>query len=158
MGLQTDIPEAELKRSLSDEAVQALTATGGPVDEAIATSERILQKSDYDTENIAAAAPEIDRSGDEVVIRWRWEHPAAEFLEFGTSRHTINGNPVLSFVWEDPPQWVREEFEQARTSGGQFTSGWRVFFSSVTVEGVDELRFARAGLAVLARAVERLSQ
>jgi hypothetical protein len=65
--------------------------------------------------------------------------------EFGTSDHTVSGDP-LSFVWEDPPQWVREEFDQARGSGGRFRSGWRVFLPETDVSGLEESRAIRDSL------------
>jgi hypothetical protein len=94
---------------------------------------------------------EIDRSGDRIAIRIGWEHEAIRYFEFGTSDHTIEGNPILSFVWEDPPQWVREEFDQARGSGGRFESGWRVFLPEVEVSGIPEARAIRDTLNWLRR-------
>lgn len=90
-----------------------------------------------------------------IHLEWGWDHPAAGFFDKGTSDHTINGNPVLSFVWQDPPDWVREEFDQARSSGGRFQSGWRVFFQSVDVSGIDETRFVRHGTDWLERELVR---
>lgn len=115
---------------------------------AIQASFDALDNSEYDLDSIkdSLVGPELTETPDGLTVRWGWDHPAAEFFEFGTSDHTINGNPVLSFVWEDPPAWVKEEFDQARSSGGQFRSGWRVFFHSVNVDGVNEVAFTRAGL------------
>jgi hypothetical protein len=39
-------------------------------------------------------------------------------------------------VWEDPPQWVREEFEPEG-------DGWRVFLPETTPSGLPEARFIR---------------
>ncbi len=88
--------------------------------------------------------PEIRRERDGITAEWGYEHEAAPYFEFGTSDHTINGNPILSFVWEDPPEWVTEEFEAEG-------DGYRVFFRSVEVTGVKETRFVRAGLQWLER-------
>ena len=88
-------------------------------------------------------------------VRWGWSHEAAEFFEYGTSAHTIDGDPVLSFVWEDPPAEIREQFSQARDAQGRFTGGVRVFFSSVHVSGIEETRYARHGLEWLAREAVR---
>lgn len=89
------------------------------------------------------AGVDVDRTSTSLTITYGWEHPAARHFEFGTSDHTIDGDPVLSFVWSEPPQWVREEFDQARGAGGQYASGWRVFLPSVDVSGLPEARFAR---------------
>ncbi len=96
----------------------------------------------------------VDRNASSIKVTWGWSHPAAEFFEFGTSDHTIEGDPVLSFVWSEPPAWVREEFDQARGSGGQFASGWRVFLPEVEVSGLPEARFARSSQHWLRRQVQ----
>jgi len=100
---------------------------------------------DYHVQTVidSFAGVDVDRTSTTLTVRYGWDHPAAEHFEFGTSDHTIEGDSVLSFVWEDPPQWVREEFDQGRSSGGQFKSGWRVFLPSVDVAGLPEARFAR---------------
>jgi hypothetical protein len=86
---------------------------------------------------------EVDRSRDGVTIRFGWDHEAAGYFEFGTPPHTIEGDPILSFVWEDPPAWVKEEFDQARGAGGRFESGWRVFFPEVDHPGMPAARYIR---------------
>ncbi|MFC7047533.1 hypothetical protein ACFQH6_20735 [Halobacteriaceae archaeon GCM10025711] len=50
---------------------------------------------------------------------------------------------MLSFIWEDAPPGIVEEF------GDGVNPDPRVFFQSVDVDGIDELRFTRAGLRVL---------
>jgi hypothetical protein len=91
------------------------------------------RRNDYDVDSTidSLATPEVSRREDSVEIVVGWESEQMARWEFGVSPHTIDGDPVLSFVWEDPPQWVREEFDQARSSGGEFRSGWRVFFDNV---------------------------
>jgi hypothetical protein len=107
------------------------------------------------------ATPEVDRSGGRIDVLVGWESEQMARWEFGTSAHTIDGDPVLSFVWEDndkrgddPPQWVREEFDQARSSDGQFRSGWRVFLPEVTVDGIPESRAIRDGLRAFRQVIE----
>jgi hypothetical protein len=137
---------------LVDEAERELVGKrGNLLFESIRQSHDRLDVSEYDTDPVkeSLVAPEADRSDDDITVTWGWEHEAAGFFEFGTRPHTIEGDPVLSFVWEDPPGWVRDEFDQARDSGGRFRSGWRVFFGSVDVDGITELAFVRAGLAYL---------
>jgi len=106
---------------------------------------KVGESEDYDVEPIIESLElvEVDESGGE--IRWGWSHPAAEFFEFGTSPHTIEGDPILSFVWEDPPADIAAQFEAEG-------DGVRVFFSSVDVSGIVETRFVRAGVEFLARA------
>jgi hypothetical protein len=89
----------------------------------------------------ALEGPFIDRTRDRVTVRWRCPHPAAGYFEFGTPDHyTIDGNPVLSYVWEDPPAEIREEFDREG-------DGWRVFFASNdSGEGIEETRFMRWSL------------
>lgn len=86
---------------------------------------------------------QVQRTPNGVRVRILNDHEAAAIFEVGATPHTIRGNPTLSFVWEDPPQWVREEFDRARGSGGQFESGWRVFLPSVEHPGVPASRAFR---------------
>lgn len=104
------------------------------------------QENDYDVDPIIEAAEtEVRREGDAVLVRWGWPEPAI-FFERGTVDHVVEADeaPVLSFVWEDPPEWVREEFEPEG-------DGWRVFFQSVEVEGLPASRFVRDTLNWLRR-------
>mgnify|MGYP006282830555 CR=1 FL=1 len=133
--------EDKLRAAILDDVEQQLREEYLP--QAIAQShERLRSFSDqYDVEPIidSLQEPIVERRGDRVVATWGWEHPAAPFFEFGTSDHTIDGDPVLSFVWADPPDWVRDEFEREG-------DGWRVFFASVEVDGIEQTRFVRAGI------------
>jgi len=90
--------------------------------------------------------PEVSRTGSGLEVAVGWESDQMLRWEFGVSPHTIEGNPVLSFVWSDPPQWVREEFDQARSDDGQFRSGWRVFLPEVQHPGIPESRAIRDAL------------
>ena len=69
---------------------------------------------------------------------WRFVYPheASQYMEFGTEAHEIRAKnaDMLAFEWEDAPQEVREMFEDTFPT---------VFFKSVEVEGVDELRYLR---------------
>lgn len=114
------------------------------------------QRHGYDVESTieSLGTPQVDRSNGTISIEVGWESEQMSRWEFGVSPHTIDGNPVLSFVWEDPPQWVREEFDQARGGGGQFASGWRVFFPSVDHPGIPESRAIRDALNGLRRVMQ----
>lgn len=96
------------------------------------------RRHDYNVESIIAAGETaVERRGDRVVVRWGWPEPAI-FFERGTVDHVVEARnaDVLSFIWEDPPQWVREEYEREG-------DGWRVFLPSVEVSGLPESRFIR---------------
>lgn len=138
---EAGLPLDELEREFVGEA-------NNLVFQAIQTSHDRLRESDYDVDSVIASleGPTVDRGPGSITVSWRWSHPAASFFEYGTSEHTINGDPVLSFVWEDPPDAVREQFDRE-------ADGWRVFFNAVEVGGIDQTRFARAGLRELSLAV-----
>ncbi|WP_256394114.1 hypothetical protein [Natronoarchaeum rubrum] len=98
-------------------------------------------RTDYDVEAIVDSfeQPEISRSDTELTVTWAWDHPAAVFMNNGTSDHTIHGDPVLSFIWEDPPADARERWPEEG-------DGVRVFTDEVSVSGLPESRFVQAGL------------
>ncbi|WP_199719503.1 hypothetical protein [Halorubrum sp. Atlit-26R] len=96
------------------------------------------QRNDYDVEPIIEAGEtEVSRRGDRVVVRFGWPEPAIYF-ERGTVEHVVEAKnaDVLSFIWEDAPEWVREEFEPEG-------DGYRVFLPKVEVAGLPESRFIR---------------
>jgi hypothetical protein len=90
---------------------------------------------------------EVQRGDGELQVVFGWSHEAAQYFEFGTSPHTVRGNPVLAFVWEDrhnPPQWVKENFERARSDSGE--PGYLTFLRKTEPDGVTEVRFVRGAL------------
>jgi hypothetical protein len=96
------------------------------------------QRHDYDVEPIIEAGETaVIRRGDRAVVRFGWPEPAIYF-ERGTVEHVVEAKnaDVLSFIWEDPPEWVREEFEPEG-------DGYRVFLPKVGVAGLPESRFIR---------------
>lgn len=115
------------------------------------------RRQGYDVESTieSLGGPEVDRSGGTISVTVGWESEQMSLWEFGVSPHTIDGNPILSFVWENPPDWVRDEFDQARGSGGQFQSGWRVYFPSVENPGIPESRAIRDALNGLRQVLRR---
>ncbi|MDR9431730.1 MAG: hypothetical protein RI568_13665 [Natronomonas sp.] len=114
------------------------------------------ERHGYDVEETidSLGTPEVTRSGDRITVRVGWDSEQMARWEFGVSEHTIDGDPLLSFVWEDPPRWVRQEFDQARGGGGQFESGWRVFLPEVDHPGIPESRAIRDSLHAFRRVVE----
>lgn len=96
------------------------------------------REHDYDVGPIIAAGEtRVERRKGRVVVRWGWPEPAI-FFERGTVAHVVEAKnaDVLSFIWEDPPDWVREEYEREG-------DGWRVFLPKVEVAGLPESRFIR---------------
>lgn len=152
--------ESQLQDALMDSIEHEFVGQrNGLVHQTIQRSHDILreygQRHGYDVEPVIDSLGQVDveRTDNRLTVRWGWAHPAAPHFQMGTSDHHIDGDPVLSFIWENPPAWVREEFDQGRDTQGQFVSGWRVFFSSVDVEGLPESRFVREALAWLRREV-----
>lgn len=101
-------------------------------------------RNDYALESITESVEIIETSMSETSfrVRWGWTHEAAEYFQFGVSPHTIDGNPILSFIWEDAPQEVREMFGRTERVGGDP----RVFFTSVDHPGIPASRFVQAGI------------
>jgi len=116
------------------------------------------QRHGYDVESTidSLGQPVVDRSESSISVTIGWESEQMARWEFGTSDHTVQpvNADVLSFVWENPPQWVREEFDQARSSGGQFATGYRVFLPETEVEGLPESRAIRDSLNDLRRLLQ----
>jgi hypothetical protein len=93
---------------------------------------------DYDVEPIIEAGEtRVERRKGSVAVRFGWPEPAIYF-ERGTVDHVVEATnaDALSFVWEDPPDWVRQEFEPEG-------DGYRVYLQRVEVSGLPEARFIR---------------
>ena len=153
--------ESDLREALLDEAEVKLVGEQANLVfqfvELVHTRLRAYgQRNGYDVEPAieSLAQPTLDRSADRVRVSVGWDDEQMARWEFGVSGHTIDGNPILSFVWENPPEWVRQEFDQARGPGGQFASGWRVFFDSVDHPGIPESRVIRDSLHALREVLE----
>ncbi|PHQ44665.1 hypothetical protein DJ68_17340 [Halorubrum sp. C3] len=147
--------DAAAEAALDQAAVEYLGNDGlisGAIEAAHERLREYAREFDYRIESVidSLQGPEIiEQSDRHFTIRFGWDHEAAPYLEWGTSDHTIEGDPILSFIWEDrhnPPDWVAEEYER---EGG----GYRVFLPEVEVAGVRETRFARHALDWLRREV-----
>lgn len=105
----------------------------------------------YDVESvIETSKTSVRREGDRVVVTVGWEAEQAVYFAAGVSPRTIDGNPVLSFIWEDAPQGIREAFSDTERVGGDP----RVYLESVDHPGIPESRFVREGLHHLRRSIE----
>ena len=157
--LDINVPSAS-----SDDARQALLnnvertmvgAEGNLVYQSVRRAHRQLSRygsrHDYSTDPIEQSFAGVDysRMQQSVHIEWYWEHDAASYFEFGTSDHTIDGEPILSFIWEDAPSAIHDMFPNTEREGGDP----RVFFESVDVAGLPESRFVRNSLNHLRREV-----
>jgi hypothetical protein len=102
------------------------------------------QRSDYDVEPVTESVKvESSRSRRSLEVSWYWTHEAAPYFHFGTSDHTVEGDP-LAFPWPDAPDEVREQFEETFPI---------VFFQSTEPSGIPESRFVTAGRNWLRRGV-----
>lgn len=147
--------EENLQEAVLDSAQHELVGKqDNLVHQMLQRAHEILQeygsRNEYDVDPIIESLGRVDvkRTDNRLRIRVGWDHPAAPFFEFGTSDHTVEGNPILSFVWEDPPAWVREQFDREG-------NGWRVFFAETEPSGIPESRFVRDALNWLRREVTR---
>jgi hypothetical protein len=170
MRLDSDF-EQELEAALLDDVEQQLIGefdnlVAGFVEAVHRNLRSYAAKHGYDVEETieSVQVPEVTRTNGKLTVRVGWESEQMSRWEFGTPPHTIEGDPLLSFVWEDnpkrgddPPEWVREEFDQARDTSGQFQSGWRVFLPEVEVRGIPESRAIRDALNDLRRVLETTS-
>ncbi|WP_134672596.1 hypothetical protein [Halorussus marinus] len=142
--------ESDLREAVLNDVHDTLIGTDGLAEGVQTHAHGLLraygQRHDYDVGTlIDAGTLEVDRQPGRVVARWGWPEPAIYF-ERGTVDHEVHAKSadVLSFVWTDPPQWVREEFEPEG-------DGYRVFLPEVEVEGLPESRFIRDTLHWLRR-------
>lgn len=148
--------EEQLREAVLDDAEQSLIGEDGLVQQAVEQAHERLRaygrEHEYDIEPIidSFAGPEVERDDGQLTVRWGWRHEASVYMEFGTSDHTIEGDPVLSFIWgkEDAPDWVAREFEPEG-------DGYRVFLPEVEVSGLPESRYVRDALNWLRREVQR---
>lgn len=146
--------EDDLREALLDDMEQTARDEIGPELKRRVTDllEDYGSRHDYDVRAIVdAMRVSVDRTAEAVEIRLELPDPALLF-ERGTVDHEVRAKSadVLSFIWErrhDPPQWVRDEFEQEG-------DGWRVFLPKVEVSGLPEGRFIRDALHQIRRRLE----
>lgn len=136
-----------------DEAEHELVGKTNPVVwQAIRVSHGALRsyggRHGYDVDPIidSLQAPDVSRTTDTLTVTWGWEHVAAPFFNYGSDPHTIEGNPYLSFVWEDPPSGAADRWPAEG-------DGVRVVIDSVDHPGLPESRYIQAGLEWLRQEV-----
>ena len=137
--------EDDLREAVMDEAEDALYAERDNL------AFRFLQlvnsniddyaaANDYDLDSIKESGRVTDtsRGRDRVSATLEWGGLSGLF-EFGVSPHTIDGNPLLSFKWESPPEGTRPAGAPA------FVQTEQVNWGSVT-GGIPPGRFIRGAL------------
>lgn len=143
--------EDDLREALLDDVEQRARDVIAPEVQAHAHDllEAYGQRHDYDVGTIIeAGTTRVERRKGRVLVRWGWPEPAI-FFERGTVDHVVQARnaDVLSFIWEDPPQWVREEYDREG-------EGWRVFLPETEPSGLPESRFIRDSLNYVRRRFE----
>lgn len=100
---------------------------------------------DYEVESVieSFAGVEAERPAGRITVSWYWDHEAASFYEFGTSDHTIDGDPVLVFEFDPQEYPYLDEM---------FPDG-TAFLPQVSVSGLPEARWVRDSLNWLRREV-----
>lgn len=101
--------EDSLREATLDEAEDKARNEIGPRLKRVAQEnwQTYANRHDYDIEHIwNDATLEVDRDDDSVSIRIEWPGLTALF-EWGVDPHTIEGNPILSFTWQGPPEGTR---------------------------------------------------
>ena len=149
MGLESAF-ERKAEKALLDEAEHELIGKrGNLVHQTVQQAHEILrdygQEYDYDVEPIidSFVLDEVDRSGGSITVRWGWEHEASIYMAYGTSDHTVEGDPLLVF-----------EFDAAEYPGlAEMFPGGTAFLPETEVSGLAESRYARAALDWLRREV-----
>jgi hypothetical protein len=104
-------------------------------------------RHDYDVDPIieSLGEPQLDRSGNSLTIRVGWGHEAAVYFEFGTSDHTVDGDPVLVFEFD------KQEYPYLAE---MFPDG-TAFLPDTNPSGLPESRAIRDALNNLRRTIQR---
>lgn len=157
--VEVEFDPGALEADVVEELAEVLMGTDGLAQQSIDRSHARLREyaDDYDVEPVIEslvvprAGPAFQPDEREIDLRWEWTHPAAEYFNSGTSDHTIHGDDVLSFIWEDAPRSVRDMFPGTERQDGDP----RVFFQNVTVTGISETQFVAHGTEWLQRELAR---
>lgn len=111
-----DAPSASAREALLDDIEQKLVGErDNLVFRTVQQAHQLLEN--YATRNDYTEGPLIDsfagvdssRGRRSVQAEWSWDHKVMQFWEFGVSPHTIEGNPLLHFYWDEIGQWVQTE-------------------------------------------------
>jgi len=146
----TDAVSAEVREQYLDSVYSTLVgAEGNLVFQAVQQAHDALRaygsENDYEVASIIDSfeGVEADRSADRITASWSWSHEAAEFYEFGTSDHTVDGDPLLVFEFDAAEYPYLDEM---------FPDG-TAFLPEVEVSGLPEARWVRDSLTWFRREV-----
>jgi hypothetical protein len=109
-----DDVESKLSRQQGNLVFQSIRVANGAL-------RGYATRNEYEMEPIAESVELLDtsRSDRRFSARWGWTHEAAIYFNFGVAPHTINGNPLLHFYWEEIGQWIKtESVEWGSRTGG----------------------------------------
>lgn len=100
---------------------------------------------DYKVDSLIESFAGVDSQRDRtsIHVEWSWAHEAFRFMEFGTSDHTVEGDPLLVFQFDAAKYPYLEEM---------FGDG-PAFLREVEVSGIPESRAVRDSLNWLRREV-----
>ncbi|KZX49296.1 hypothetical protein [Haloarcula sp. K1] len=100
---------------------------------------------DYKVESLIESFAGVDYQRDRtsIHVEWSWAHEAFRFMEFGTSDHTVEGDPLLVFEFDAGEYPYLEDM---------FGDG-PAFLPEVEVSGLPEARAVRDSLNWLRREV-----
>lgn len=102
--------------------------------------QRYARANGYDIDHIWQDVEVTDAQPTATGARARIEWPGLTGLfEYGVSPHTIDGNPLLHFYWEEADQWVQTESVDWGSETG----------------GIPEARAIRNGLRSLRASLQR---
>jgi hypothetical protein len=140
------VPDALADDLLATMRERLVDERGNLLFQAVRVGHGILRS--YGSRNDYAVGPitesveitDVSATGRELSARVEWSHEAAGYFQWGVPAHTIDGDPILSFIWEDAPQGVREMFSDTERVGGDP----RVFFRSVDHPGIPTSGYVRA--------------
>ena len=74
-----------------------------------------------------------------------WTHPHADKIEVGVKPHVIRGDPLLVFEWQNIPDEVAAQFEDAWNDPDNFLEEPQVAFTKVNHPGIPGVGYIRKG-------------
>ncbi|QLH78676.1 hypothetical protein HZS55_15880 [Halosimplex rubrum] len=121
-----DAPSDGARQALLDSIEETLVgARGNLVFQAVRQAHDAVasyaSRHDYDLGFFPDTFTGVDATRDRtsVHVEWSWEGDLPMFYEYGVSPHTIEGDPLLHFYYEQIDQWVRtESVEWGSETGG----------------------------------------
>ena len=83
--------------------------------------------------------------GDALIAEWT--HPHADKIEVGVKPHTIEGDPILVFEWQNIPDDVAEQFRPQWEDPDSFLDEPEVAFTKVEHPGIPAVGYIRHGFS-----------